>query len=119
MDRLCRGAAAVRSNAVHARCGHARQGAPAPRLPDGADGAPHGALAGAMASLKLRSAPATLVVSVVVLFSWLFSIFGMQASAAWVPGGFMNVARFAVLLLAPVLAPFNAEQEAIKLPLGA
>jgi hypothetical protein len=76
---------------------------------DGGEGAQHGALAAAMASLKLRSAPATLVVSVVVLFSWLFSIFGMQAAAAWVPGGLMNVARFAILLLAPILAlPFTS-----------
>jgi hypothetical protein len=75
----------------------------------GAEGAHHGALAAAMASLKLRSAPATLVLSVIVLFSWLFSIFGMQASAAWVPSGLMGLARFAVLLVAPILAlPFTS-----------
>lgn len=63
-----------------------------------------GALAAMMASLKLRSAPATLVLSVIVLFSWLFSVFGMQATAAWVPAALGGVARFAVLFLAPVLA---------------
>ncbi|MDB4936873.1 MAG: hypothetical protein JWP87_3845 [Labilithrix sp.] len=73
-------------------------------LGDGGDGAHHGALAAMMASLKLRSAPATLVLSVIVLFSWLFSVFGMQASAAWVPEGLMGLARFAVLFLSPVLA---------------
>ena len=75
----------------------------------GTEGAHHGALAAAMASLKLRSAPATLVLSVIVLFSWLFSIFGMQASAAWVPEGLMGLARFAVLFVAPILAlPFTS-----------
>jgi hypothetical protein len=75
----------------------------------GTEGAHHGALAAAMASLKLRSAPATLVLSVIVLFSWLFSIFGMQASAAWVPSGLLGLARFAVLFVAPILAlPFTS-----------
>jgi hypothetical protein len=67
-------------------------------------GGHHGALAGAMAALKLRSAPATLVLSVIVLFSWLFSIFGMQAAAAWVPEATMTLARFAVLLISPLVA---------------
>jgi hypothetical protein len=67
-------------------------------------GAHHGMFAGMMASLKLRSAPATLVMSVIILFSWLFSIFGMQASAAWLPEGLIGLARFAVLLVSPVLA---------------
>ena len=75
----------------------------------GTEGAHHGALAAAMASLKLRSAPATLVLSVIVLFSWLFSIFGMQASAAWVPEGLMGLARFAVLFVVPIIAlPFTS-----------
>ena len=72
-------------------------------------GAHHGVFAGMMASLKLRSAPATLVMSVLILFSWLFSIFGMQASAAWLPEGLLGLARFAVLLVSPVLAlPFTS-----------
>jgi hypothetical protein len=76
---------------------------------DAGDGGHHGAFAGMMASLKLRSAPATLVISVIVLFSWLFSIFGMQATAAWMPEGLLGLARFAVLLLAPMLAlPFTS-----------
>ena len=76
---------------------------------DATEGAHHGALAAAMASLKLRSAPATLVLSVIVLFSWLFSIFGMQAVAAWAPAGLIGLARLAVLLAAPILAlPFTS-----------
>ena len=76
---------------------------------DAGDGAHHGALGAAMASLKLRSAPATLVLSIIVLFSWLFSIFGMQAAAAWAPGGLVGLARFAVLVVAPILAlPFTS-----------
>ena len=75
----------------------------------GAAGGHHGALAAAMASLKLRSAPATLVLSIIVLFSWLFSVFGMQASAAWIPEGMMGLARFAVLFVAPIVAlPFTS-----------
>lgn len=81
---------------------------------DGADGADAGhahtgALAGMMASLKLRSAPATVVLSMIVLYSWLFSIFGMQATAAWIPQGMVGLARFAVFFLAPLLAlPFTS-----------
>ncbi len=75
---------------------------------DGAHGA-HGLFAGMMASLKLRSAPATIVMSVIILFSWLFSIFGMQASAAWLPDAMLGIARFGVLLVSPVLAlPFTS-----------
>jgi hypothetical protein len=75
---------------------------------DGAQGGGHhGVLSGLMASLKLRSVPATVVLSLIVLFAWLFSIFGMQATAAWLPEGLYGVARFAVFVIAPVLAlPF-------------
>ena len=76
---------------------------------DTGEGGHHGVFAGMMASLKLRSAPATIVMSVIILFSWLFSIFGMQASAAWLPEAMLGLARFGVLLLAPVLAlPFTS-----------
>ena len=62
-----------------------------------------------MASLKLRSAPATVVLSVLVMFSWLFSVVGMQTAAGWLsPGGF-GIARFIVFFLAPMLAlPFTS-----------
>ena len=53
----------------------------------------HG-LAGAMAALKLRSAPATVVLSAIILFSWLFSVLGMQAAIAFLPEVGVSVARF-------------------------
>lgn len=67
-----------------------------------------GALSGILASLKLRSAPATVVLSVLVLFSWLFSVLGMQRAAVWFPEG-GSLVRFAVFVLAPLLAlPFTS-----------
>lgn len=81
---------------------------------DGADGHGHhghhgGALSGILASLKLRSAPATVVISVIVLFAWLFSVLGMQAAAAWLPPGALSLARIGVFFLAPLMAlPFTS-----------
>jgi hypothetical protein len=76
----------------------------------GADGghAHHGALSGILSSLKLRSAPATVVLSVLVLFAWLFSVLGMQAAnAAFADVG--SLVRTAVLVLAPIVAlPFTS-----------
>lgn len=73
---------------------------------DGADGgdAHDGAFSGVLASLKLRSAPVTVVLSAFLLFAWILSIFGMQAVAAWLPGIASGLAGAAVLLLAGVLA---------------
>lgn len=73
---------------------------------DGADGGGHGggALSGLVASLKLRSAPATVVLSVLVLFSWLLSVLGMQAAAANLPADALSLARFGVFFLAPLLS---------------
>lgn len=70
------------------------------------DGAHHGgsALGGLLASLKLRSAPATVVLSVLILFSWLFSVLGMQAAVAWLPLDAISLARWGVFFLAPLLA---------------
>jgi hypothetical protein len=62
-----------------------------------------GGLAGMLAALKLRSAPATVVLSFLVLFSWLFSMLGMQAAAAILPVG-MTIAKIAIFVLAPILA---------------
>jgi hypothetical protein len=71
---------------------------------DGADGdADSGALSGILASLKLRSAPATVVLSVLVLFAWLFSVLAMQGVAAWLPGG-GDLVRLLVLVGAPLAA---------------
>lgn len=70
----------------------------------------HGsALGNLMASLKLRSAPATVVLSVLVMFSWLFSVLSMQTLAGWLSPGAYGIARFAVFLLAPLVAlPFTS-----------
>ena len=69
-----------------------------------ADGAHGGALSGLLASLKLRSAPATVVLSVLFLFSWLISVMGMQAAAANLPADALGLARFGIFFLAPLLS---------------
>jgi len=68
----------------------------------------HGASHGLMASLKLRSAPATVVMSAVLLFSWIFTMLAMEAVEGWLPanGVFAALARVGVLVLAPLLALF-------------
>ena len=78
---------------------------------DGVDGHGHdgGGLSGILASLKLRSAPATVVISVLVLFAWLFSVLGMQAAVAWLPADALSLARLGIFFLAPLLAlPFTS-----------
>ena len=70
---------------------------------DGADGGSSGLIA----ALKLRSAPATVVLSVIVLFAWILSVLGVQALNALVPGGSLLFAgKLALLLAAPVVALF-------------
>lgn len=73
---------------------------------DGADGHHGGGLAGMMAALKLRSAPATVVLSILVLFSWLLSIIGLQALSAVVPVAAMGAVKLLLLFVAPLLALF-------------
>jgi len=77
---------------------------------DGHDGGDHGgAMSGILASLKLRSAPLTVVLSVLFLFSWLFSVLGMQGVAAWLPADAVSLARFGVFFLAPLVGlPFTS-----------
>jgi hypothetical protein len=75
---------------------------------DGGDGhhagdGDDGALSGMMASLRLRSAPATVVLSVLILFSWLLSVVGMQFVESLV-GTTAFVAKVALLVLAPIVA---------------
>lgn len=89
-----------------ADAGHADAGGHADGGLDG-DGAGHGggsALGGLLASLKLRSAPATVVLSVLIMFAWLFSVLGMQAAAAWLPADALSLARYGVFFLSPLLA---------------
>lgn len=66
----------------------------------------HGALAGIMAALKLRSAPASVVLSFLVLFSWILTVLGVQGAIAVLPEGALGIAKVAVFVLAPVLALF-------------
>lgn len=76
---------------------------------DGADGdvgeVDGGGAAGAVAALKLRSAPATVVLSVLILFSWIVVTGGMQLLAAFaITGIAATLAKIALLVLSPVLA---------------
>lgn len=69
------------------------------------DGDEQGGAHGLLASLKLRAVPATVVLSVIILSSWLFSIAGVHAAGAWLPpGGIQTAAHFLLLVLAPMLA---------------
>lgn len=75
--------------------------------PDDVDVGEASGLAGAMSALRLRSAPATVVLSVLILFSWIFSTAGAQIlEALGVGGGVAAIAKVALLVLAPVLALF-------------
>jgi hypothetical protein len=71
---------------------------------DVADG--NGGLAAMMASLKLRSAPVTVVFSSLVLFSWFFSMLAMEGAEGWFSGVGLTIARVAILVLSPILSLF-------------
>lgn len=71
-----------------------------------AHGDGHGALEGIVAALKLRSAPASVVLSLVVLFAWLFSALGVRGAEAALPEAALGAARAALFVLAPILALF-------------
>lgn len=65
-----------------------------------------GGNAGIVAALKLRSAPATVVLSALSLFSWIFTMLGMKAVLALLPGEgiALTLAKVTLLVVAPVLA---------------
>lgn len=65
-----------------------------------------GANAGIIAALKLRSAPATVVLSGLLLFSWIFTMLGMKGILALLPGEglVLTLAKVALLVVAPVFA---------------
>lgn len=69
---------------------------------DAGDGHAHG-LAGIMEALKLRSAPASVVLSVLAVFAWIFSVLGVQAAAAVLPAPALGAGKLLVFVLAPVL----------------
>jgi hypothetical protein len=57
-----------------------------------------------MAALKLRSAPATVVLSVLVLFSWILSIVGLSLLSSVIPVAMMGAVKLLLLIVAPLLA---------------
>lgn len=61
---------------------------------------------GLMAALKLRSAPATVVMSLVILWAWIFAILGAEAVESILAGTAATAARAGILVVAPVLALF-------------
>lgn len=66
-----------------------------------------GGTTGLMAALKLRSAPATVVLSVILLFSWIIDVIGIQiAESMNVQGTTLTLAKVGLLVLAPILALF-------------
>jgi len=66
---------------------------------------PGGGASGIIAALKLRSAPATVVLSLVILFAWVLTMLGVQASEALL-GRVPFVVAVGLFVAAPVLALF-------------
>ncbi|MBX3225937.1 MAG: DUF1449 family protein [Labilithrix sp.] len=62
-----------------------------------------GGHAGLLNALKLRSAPATLVLSLIVFFAWILGMFGAAAIDAF---GLGIAAKLALFVLAPVVGVF-------------
>ena len=67
-----------------------------------------GSHTGIIAALKLRSAPATVVLSLVLLFSWIATMAGMRAVETLLsPSGLaLTLVKIALLVVSPVLALF-------------
>jgi hypothetical protein len=74
----------------------------------GGDGDAHGsdgsAVAALIHALHLRSVPATVVLSLVVTFSWLVCTVAMQLVSRQMPGGSRSLLAWLVLLASPILA---------------
>ena len=101
--------AALDGVADHAgHVGHADAGDVGDADLDGDLGDGHGGPQGIMAALRLRSAPATVVLSLIILWSWIFAVLGVQGIEELLPAEstLTTLARIAVVLLAPVLALF-------------
>lgn len=71
---------------------------------DGSDVDSPGALAAVMQALHLRSAPATVVLSLLVTFSWLVSVIAMQVVTRTWPGLQGTLLSIATLCVAPIVA---------------
>lgn len=61
---------------------------------------------GLLAALSLRKAPATIVFSAVILFSWLFTILGVVGLDLVTSGTIATIGKGSLLVLAPVVALF-------------
>lgn len=61
---------------------------------------------GIMAALNLRSAPATVVLTCILLFAWIFTTLGMKLALAVLPseGILITLAQVALLIVAPLLS---------------
>jgi hypothetical protein len=66
--------------------------------------ADHGVLAGILSALRLRSAPATVVLSMLVLLSWMFCVMIVQTADAMFDGRALGFAKVLALLISPLLA---------------
>lgn len=75
--------------------------------PDGLDGdVGEGGLTGIVAALKLRAAPATVVLSIIMLFSWIFTMVGAQFVERLSAGVVVMISKIVLLVLAPAFALF-------------
>jgi hypothetical protein len=72
-------------------------------LPDG-DANASGLMAALIGALHLRSVPATVVLSLVVTFSWLICVVAMQVATRWFPAFTDWLVSLSVLMLAPLLS---------------
>lgn len=66
----------------------------------------HGALSGLLHALRLRAAPATVVMSCIVVFAWVLTMLGMEAAEALLPASMLVLAKIVLLVLAPIVALF-------------
>ena len=72
---------------------------------DGSDGAEDGsAVAHLVNALHLRSVPATTILSLIVTFSWLTCVVGMQISSRYLPGAGSTLVHWLVFAASPILA---------------
>jgi hypothetical protein len=81
------------------------EGAAAQHMDGGDLGDAGGGNAGIIASLKLRSAPATVVLSSILLFAWILAMVGMNVAEGLVPAGAaLTIAKVALFVASPILA---------------
>ena len=98
------------ADAAHIGAGHGRVGNVGAGHGDGdvdgadADDSGHGALAAIMSALHLRSAPATVIFSLIVTFAWLVSVVTMQVVTRVAPAVTGPALSLGVLLGSFVLA---------------